>query len=462
MTPYNHSNQDYDDETLEIVHAYEAARRSGTQRYFDEDEMEMVIDYYIDQNDIDKVEQAVDYAQQLFPEATGIRLRRGILLINRGQHDKALPLLLELERMEPQNTDVQFALGELYSFMDQPMKSIQYYLAAAKDQNGLDLIYTNIANEYSYMHRNEEAIYYYKKALAINPEAVEALQNLAFSYDDSNRLMDGEQFFSLFLKEHPYSKEGWYILSNIYNLLSLFEKAIDAGEYALAIDRKFFHPYLSISQSYLGLNQPGKAASVLLEAVPFTDQPEMVYNSIGDIYHDAGNLPTAIIYYRKAVDTDPFNAAALCGLAHCYTEMNDNGTAATFIDRAIQCSPPLAEYHFDAAQIHARNMDIDAAEEHFKKALDLDNSQDDYWLLYAVFLYSCSRYQDAIDLLESGVESAEHPDKFDAVVAACYFKLGHQKTFRSIAFNYLSQDAEANSWMDTLLHICPESSEYLF
>ncbi len=71
-----------DDEVRETVLAYEAVRASGGSRYFDIDEMEIVIDYYLDQNDIEHLDEAVRYAEQLFPDASSIRLRRVHLLLS--------------------------------------------------------------------------------------------------------------------------------------------------------------------------------------------------------------------------------------------------------------------------------------------------------------------------------------------------------------------------------------------
>lgn len=454
----------YDDDVREIVLDFETSQQSGLRRYYDADEMEIIIDFYMDVCDIDQVEYAVRYAENLFPESTGIRVRRAILLINKGQHDKALPIAQELHRMEPENTEVLFALGVIYSALGQPMKSIQYYLGAAHDKNSLEIIYYNIAIEYCAMSRYEEAIHYYKKAIKQNPEYIDALHALADTYYESERTADSVQYFQQLAQDKPYNKEAWLLLAEGYYKLSLYEKAIDAAEYARTIDNKFTPAYLIIADCYRDMNQPGKATSTLLECKDFCEKPEWIYYLIGSIYfyNTPQNIPTAIIYYRKAIEIDPFQCDALHDLARCYDEMLDYGSAAQFIDRAIDAAPPLADYHFDAAQIHMHNFDFEKAEENFKRALDLDNSKDEYWLLYALFLYANQRFDEAIDLLNGGIGTADEQERFDAIMAACYYQMGKISLFKNIALNYYKDDNTYDQlWMDSLMHICPEAVETL-
>ncbi|MBQ4376409.1 MAG: tetratricopeptide repeat protein [Bacteroidales bacterium] len=456
--------RNYDDDVREIVLDFESSQKSGMRRYYDTDEMEIIIDFYMDMYDMDQVEYAVRYAENLFPESIGIRVRRAILLINKGQHDKALPILQELHRTEPDNTEVLFALGVIYSAMGQPIKSIQAYIAASRDNNSLEIIYYNIAIEYRAMNRDEEAIHYYKKAIAENDEYVDAMHALADTYYDCDRTMDSVQYFLQLAQDKPYNKEAWFLLAEGYHKLSLYEKAIDAAEYARTIDKEFTPAYMIIADCYRDMNQPGKATSILLECKEYSKNPEWIYYLIGTLffYSNPSNIPVAISYYRKAIEIDPCQCDALHDLALCFDSMNDYGTATHYIDRAIDAAPPLAEYHFDAAQIHMHNLDPEKAEEHFKMALDLDNSKDDYWLLYAIFLYASMRYQEAIELLAVGINSTDEQEKYDAIMAACHYKKGEINLFKNIALNYYKDDGTYDQlWMKALMHICPESKDIL-
>lgn len=441
----------------EIVHAYETSMKEGSHRYFDVDEMEIVIDYYLEKTDLEHLEEAVCYAERLFPDATSIRLRRSHLLCSQGLFDKALPILRDLVKLEPDNTDVHYALGAIYGTMGQPKKAIQHYLLAAKDKYCLDTIYGNVADEYRNLDRIEEAIHYYKKSLEVNPAEERSLQNLVFSYDISNRLAEGEKYFNELIEKHPYNYQGWCALGYVHFYQEQYEKSIDAQEYALAINKDFYDAYCCIANCYMAMNEPGKAASKLLEAVHCCDATEQLYCSIGSIYHDIGNLATAVIYFRKALEIDPYHGDALRGIAFCYDAMGDHSTAATYIERAIESNPPLAEYQHDAALIQSYN-DIEIAISHFEKALDIDNTHDEYWIDYALFLYALKEYKQALELMEVGIESANDAPRFSVIMAACHFKLGHTKAFSELV---LESQSQCEDWNEMLIRICPEVEPYL-
>lgn len=445
-----------DDEVRETVLAYEAVRASGGSRYFDIDEMEIVIDYYLDQNDIEHLDEAVRYAEQLFPDASSIRLRRVHLLCAKGLYERALPILKALQREEPDNGDVHYAFGVIYGAMSQPQQAIRHYLLAAKDKYALDVIYGNIGDEYRNLLNDAEAIKYYKKALAINYKEERSIRNLCFTYDQFNRLEEGEAFFSAFVKNHPYSCSGWYALALMYTFLMLYEKAIDAAEFALAIDKTFFDAYVCISNCYAEMHEPGKAATAMLDALPYTDSPEDVYYTIGTIYLDNNNISAAIIYFQKALDEDPYYSDALRGMASCCSRMGDTHTAIQYMERAITIMPNIPQYHFDAAHYYDQDGNFEDAEAHFQKVIDLDNTEDLYWTDYAIFLFYHQKYSEAIDLLQSGYDSALSPDKFDIVLAACYFRKGDLQSFRNIVMRH--KDV-TDKWVAYLVELCPESAD---
>jgi tetratricopeptide (TPR) repeat protein len=61
------------------------------------------------------------------------------------------------------------------------------------------------------------------------------LYELAFCYDVLDNQEESVQFYQQYIDNEPYSYAAWYNLGNAYTKLSLFEKAIDAYDYAILI-----------------------------------------------------------------------------------------------------------------------------------------------------------------------------------------------------------------------------------
>ena len=107
----------------------------------DVDELTVVADYYLEVRDVEGLEAAVSKGERIYPHNGDIRLRRAQLLGIKGAYGQALRILKQLEQEEPDNTDVFYSLGTLYSLTDNPQASIYYYLKAAADGYELGMIY---------------------------------------------------------------------------------------------------------------------------------------------------------------------------------------------------------------------------------------------------------------------------------------------------------------------------------
>ena len=117
----------YDPDVRQLVLRFEQ-QRDGHNVFFDVDQLEIIIDYYLEVYDIEGLQSAVQYAESLFPLSDSIRMRRANLYSVQGRYKEAFAILTELEHNNPDDTDVCYSLGTLHSVMGNPSKAIEYYL----------------------------------------------------------------------------------------------------------------------------------------------------------------------------------------------------------------------------------------------------------------------------------------------------------------------------------------------
>ncbi len=394
--------KNYEQDVRELVLSFERLK-DGHAAYFDVDQLEVIADYYLEVYDIEGLESAVRLGEQLFPSSSEIRLRRAHLLSIQGQYPKALAILQELERAEPENTDVCYALGALYSLLDKAEKSIEYYRKAARDGYQLDMVYGNIADEYYKLGKSAESIDYYRKSIQKNPDEGRSLYNLACTWDELGRNEESVDFFSQQVQDHPFSKNAWYCLGCVYSWIGLFEKAIDAYEYCIAIDKTCEQAYLGLSECHSHLGNTTLAIQALRDSLEFTQDRPYVLFHIGCIYLQRGNYHTASTYFHDAIKEDPAYSDAWNYLGRCSEYFG---------------------YPEDAAG-------------YYRRAIDLDPECDEYWLCLADLYLSSERYPEACALMESSRADATDRFSFDARLLYCYYKLGR----RNRLFSLLQTDA---------------------
>ena len=93
----------FDNEVRDLVLDFGNTVLKGKTQFFDVDEMEIIIDYYFEVNDPKPLERAVQYAEQLYPDSTSIRLRRAHLMISKEQYGEALQVISKMAERIPGN-----------------------------------------------------------------------------------------------------------------------------------------------------------------------------------------------------------------------------------------------------------------------------------------------------------------------------------------------------------------------
>jgi len=448
--------KNYDKETRIAVLNYEKVSKNGAVKYLDMDVLETVIDFYLETNDIDSVKSALKYADQLYPKSNEFKLRRAHMYTNQGNPNGALALLKEILRTEPGNTDAQYAMGIVYGLLDQPQKAVQYYQLASVDGVELGVIYGNIGDEYYKMDCTDKAIMYYKKAIAETPEEERSMFNLLCIYEDEDRFQEAESYFRTQTQCSPYSFSAWIAYGRASMNLEKWQQAIDAYEYAVVIDRTNVQAYFCLADAYRHIGNPGKAVSVLHEALEFAEDKSWVYYSMGMIYMESGNNASAILYLRKTVQEDPYFGDAWQVLGQCYANDNDIFTAIEMSERALSVNPRSSSYMLQLAWLHESAGNNEKADSLYQCTLHLDEVTDECWLRYADFLMRELRFDDAITILDKGCIDAVAQIEFNIRLAVCYFKTG-RRNFLFNAIRACTSDSQFHP-LD-LLSICPDMAE---
>ncbi len=438
-------------EVKELVLDFETMSRSGVTHYYDLEQMEIIIDYYLETYDMDMLTHAVDYAEQLFPDSSEIRLRRAHMYCAKERYDDALEILHAMERENSNNTDVMYALATVYSAMEQPRKAIQYYLIASRDGIDLDMVYGNIGDEYKRQGNHTDAQYYYQLALKKNPNEVRSILNLAHCYADEPD--QGVAFFSSFVKENPYSAEGWLALGSGYMDCGLYERSEDALLYALAIDKTYGEAYRALSSCYMKSQQWQKCVNTLHDSLPYSNDAAETYCLIADCFVEQLNYTTAIVYYKKALQEDPYYADVHIWIADCYSMLGEYNDAVAHMEKAIELNPHKKDYHMLLSHLHLSFGHEKEGVNVFNDAiLNLGNLEDN-WIPTARIMMNNGQWQAAVQTLLQGLPRCNNHVPFLQNLAICYYHLRQREEMMEQVSALATLDAET---LELMLVRCPE------
>ncbi|MBQ9417611.1 MAG: tetratricopeptide repeat protein [Bacteroidales bacterium] len=440
----------HNDSTRDLILAFEQALQSDSLQFFDLDELETVMDYYLSVDDLKSLKKAIAYAEHLYPDNTEVELWRAHWLIADDKPHKALELLSSLHQKEPDNTDIEFSLGEANSSLGRHKRAIKHYLAAAVDGYNLAQIYACVADEYYEMKDLANAIKYYLEALASDPLYSSALINYTDACIDANRMDESASYIQQLLADYPYYKDAWHCLGCTYLNLGLKEKAVDALEYAIAIDNAFAPAYIKLMMLYEEEGNIPQAASMMHRLLATTDEPGFAWLQLGKLYLRAENAPTAIDCLRKSLAYLPDNPDVLASLGLAEFLADDLGLASTYAHKALTIEPDYADALFCAAQVSRALYDQKAADGYFNRLIESPLCTEAHCHCYIDYLFENEYYDDVIDFAEQSLELYPGDAFYSAYLAAALFLTNR---YRRLSLSLPTADKEL------LLELCPQMWE---
>lgn len=423
---------DFDDDVRDLVLDFERTVLKGGMQFFDVDELEMIIDYYFEVNDMEPLEAAVSFAETLYPDSIEVKIRRAHVAIARQQYQSALTQLLALHDKEPNNTDLAYSLGVVYSAMDRPDDAVDQFLVASSDGWQVGRIYGNIAEEYVKKDDLETAIHYYEAALNSRDHDVATIYNYVDTCERMHCCEAACKQMERYVKRHPYSREAWYCLGLLYLDLNQVMPAVDAFEYALAIDKSSAETYVELAYAYEMLGDAGRAATTLLQMAENTDSRKDAYRRIGQVYMRAGNYEASNIYFSKALAESEEDASSLAGMSENYLMMGDIPMAISMARRAEHIEPDNVDVLAVMAKIYDYKGDWEKAGNYYDMLIINDACTEQRCREYVDFLFRHKIYDILIDFAEESLDAYPDDPFYCTYLAATYFYTNRYNKARKV------------------------------
>jgi len=359
-----------DQETRSLIERFEGMLGFKGHYFFDVDDLEDIIDFYLERNNLSKARQAINLAMSQHPLNVSFLIRKAHFLLASDKTDEALLVLDEAESLDPVNSDILYTRAALFSKMKRYAEAIDQYLQALPEAEEQDEVYAYIAFEYENLGNYDMALEYLKKGVAINAENFSALYEISFCYEVVQKLEEGISWFKAFLDKHPYSKVAWFCLGVLHSTSGEYEQAIDAYDFVIAIDESYSSAYFNKANAYANLRNYNKALELYKETLGYEDPEVTTYFYIGECYQELEDYENALIFFKKALEMDEFFAESYVGMAEVYESLGQ---------------PELSV-------------------ELMKKALDLYPENSDFWQQLADLLSDQKLYKEALEALEEAAK----------------------------------------------------------
>ncbi len=351
------------------------AQKNDTSSFYDVNEFEVLIEYFIFTFEINEAMSIVSRAISQHPDSVSIKMKKAYLYIIGGQLRKAMKLLQKLVVLEPSNYEIHHLMGMTYSKTGKFESSKESYIKALNvcPREEKVQILVDLAIEYSSKGMNDEAIKLLAEAVKIDPKEDFAVYELQFSLQRANRQSEGPSFFNQIIDANPYSVAAWFNLAVCYGHSKEFTKAVESYDYALAINENHTPSLFNKGNILYQMGEYQKALDTYNLVANLEDPMPITYCNMGECYEQLMDFQNAIKYFNKALEMDPEFADAYIGIAIAEDLLGNAEKSIVAIKNALKLSPSNSDYHHFYAEMLKKDKQYDKAIEIFEKSLLFSN-----------------------------------------------------------------------------------------
>lgn len=387
-----------------LVSRYEETFGQGKSIYFDADQLCDIACYYELKEDFMEALKAVSSGLSLHPGHSQLTLLKAKYLLFLDCIDESKALLASVTEESEQTTliriELSFAEGksvEGFAMIEEAMGS--------QDVDGifcLDII--SILWGYA---TYEQIVEYAEKALKMLPDDKDLLLEIGTIYLDNNQGNKANIIFNHLLDLDPYQTDIWKEQARAYASMGEFEKAVEACDFALAIqedpDTLFYKGVCQYD------NEDYQDAIITFEEYGKTpDNKNKAYLYIASCYRNLEKTSISIEYLKQALEMNPKDPEIYYHLAYNYLDMGNTPMAKQEINNAIGLDGGNSEWYALLGDILMQEENFEEATDIFNKVLTLDPAN----IYSLIALGDCYEKQNNFPLAVECYEKAFHIERY--------------------------------------------------
>lgn len=444
-----------DDESSDIVKRYEQFLSGKANGYFDVEELENIVEYYLRRGRTLESNKVLELGLKLHPNNTALNTKRAKIYLATGDVPKALRILDKLT----ESTDYEVVLLKIEVLLRLERTREARVLAdklIANESEDMDNVCLDVALLYLGEADYFTALKFLEKGEKHNNLNVDLLYELAFCYEQNEDFVHAIAVDNRIIAIDPFASEAWFNLGQLYFALQEFPKALEAYDYALAIDANDSMSYLQKGHVLFQLDEFEKAIEAYEEHKEITSNNPVWQTDIfiAECYEKLEKYPESIKYYNLSLESHPENYDALTGIGICLLEQEKYAESMSYIRRALIINENAADSWVYMAEGYVGLNDIDNALKAYLKAISIEPDQPDTLMAIANICLERMDYELAITYYLAAKEQDDTLEFIDLFISVSYYKTG--KVNKAIVYLHkaIAVDESAAA---LFLELCPEA-----
>jgi tetratricopeptide (TPR) repeat protein len=390
----------------ELLKQYENLKNGRQHSFIEEDSFEKIIDYYQEKEELQKAMEAVSLGCEQYPYSSILLIKKADILLANRRYMDALEILEKAALLDSNDLNLYILKTDAYLALDQQEKAVallEEALNLFEGEEKQELLF-ELADVYDDYEDFDKVFDCLKMILEDEPNNEEALYKICFWTDFTGRNDESILLHQHIINEYPYNELAWFNLAAAYQGIKLYEKAIDAYQYAIAIDEKFDYAYRNLGDAYIRLRKYKEAIEVLEKVNELAKPEDVIFEAIGHCYDRMKNFAQARIQYRKASHLRQDDSKLYYKIACTYFNEGRWESCIKQLDTAIKIHRLQPEYNLLAGECKMQLGLYKDAIQYFSNVVRLRPRNKSGWEALIRCLFKSEFFEEALEQSDAALK----------------------------------------------------------
>lgn len=327
------------------IERFEMMEKGQKNFFFDVHIIEEIFDFYTDKFQYEKAEKVINIGIHQHPNATALQVKQAIVLMEKGEDERAMYLLQNLSHLESSNSEVYLNLGLVYLRNDYILEAEENFRKALEiSSEDREYILLDIGIFFNQHEVYTKAIEFLKPACIEFKENENLIFELAYAYDKEYDLINGIETYEKVIVLNPFSENAWYNLGILHAKSDNLEMANECYDFALAIYPEHGEAIFNKANALVGLHKLEEALDYYFDYISMGYEPTLPYHYIADSLEQMNRTEDSLRYYRLV--TNKFPQYMPAWLNYLATLVNKE-----MVEEALEASVEVLKYHSDYGEM---------------------------------------------------------------------------------------------------------------
>ena len=409
------------------VHKFESMLKTDDVYFFDAEDFECIIHYYLNAGKVSLGKKAIQIGLQQHPNAMELKLLNVEVLVFEDQYKAAEKILDDLQIIDAHNEEIFIQRANILSKQDDHQGAVNMLLEALHIADNSFDIYSLLGMEYLFMDDFESAKKNFIKCVEVDDSDYSSLYNVVYCFEFLEDYDGGITYLNSYLERNPYSEVAWHQLGKMYVAKGMDKEALTAFDFAIISDDLFLGAYFEKGKVLEKLKKYNEAIESYETTLNIDDPTSHAYLRIGKCHEKLGNSDLAKYYYYNTVHEDPLLDKGWLAITEYYIRKEEYPQALKYINKAINIDGENPLYWQRSAQIYTALENFDEADFAFKQSVDLGNYELKTWLNWAFVLQKMTDFNSALQVILQGIEFYPECAELNFVLAGIHLKLANKE-----------------------------------